>query len=170
MAMSLNRVQLIGNVTRDPEVKEIPGGSMVASFGVATNFTWNDAQGNRQTKAEFHNVIAWRKLAEICSTYLKKGSKIFVEGRLQTREWEGQDGVKRYKTEIIADNLIMLDKKGSDSGDSVGYASGMGASSSNFAERPHKAVSKKSESTGADEVAVDVAPAGEEINIEDLPF
>ncbi|KKR05456.1 MAG: single-strand binding protein, single-strand DNA-binding protein [Candidatus Peregrinibacteria bacterium GW2011_GWC2_39_14] len=174
MAMSLNRVQLIGNVTRDPEMREIPGGSMVASFGIATNFTWNDAQGNRQSKVEFHNIVAWRKLAEICSTYLKKGSKVFIEGRLQTREWDGQDGVKRYRTEIIADNMIMLDKKGSESGE-MGAGMGAGASAgASYAERPHKAVAKKAEGSGegagADEMAVDAVPAGEEINIEDLPF
>ncbi len=112
MAMSLNRVQLIGNLTRDPEIKQIPGGTTVASFGVATNFTWKDSNGERQSKTEFHNIVAWRRLAEICGQYLKKGGKIFVEGRLQTRDWEGEDGVKRYRTEIVADNMIMLDRKG----------------------------------------------------------
>ncbi len=111
MAMSLNRVQLIGNVTRDPEMKQIPGGQVVTSFGVATNFTWNDQSGQKQSKTEFHNIVAWRKLAEICGQYLKKGTKVFVEGKLQTREWEGEDGVKRYRTEVIADNMIMLDRK-----------------------------------------------------------
>lgn len=115
MAISLNRVQLIGNVTRDPEMRQIPGGQTVATFGVATNFSWNDATGNRQEKVEFHNVVVWRKLAEICGQYLKKGTKVFVEGRLQTREWEGEDGVKRTKVEIVAENVIFLDKKGSSS-------------------------------------------------------
>ena len=113
MAMSLNRVQLIGNLTRDPELKQIPGGQMVATFGVATNFTWKDQGGQQQNKTEFHNIVAWRKLAEICGQYLKKGSKVFVEGRIQTRDWEGEDGVKRYRTEITVDNMIMLDSKGS---------------------------------------------------------
>jgi single-strand DNA-binding protein len=112
MAMSLNRVQLIGNLTRDPEMKQIPGGQVVASFGIATNFTWKDQSGEQQSKVEFHNITAWRRLAEICGQYLKKGSKIFIEGRLQTRDWEGEDGVKRYRTEVVADNMIMLDKKG----------------------------------------------------------
>lgn len=116
MGMSLNRVQLIGNLTRDPEVKQIPGGQTVATFGVATNFSWKDTSGNRQTKVEFHNIVAWRKLAEICGQYLKKGGKVFVEGRLQTREWEAEDGTKRYRTEILADNMIMLDRKGAESG------------------------------------------------------
>lgn len=116
MAMSLNRVQLIGNLTRDPELKQIPGGQSVATFGVATNFSWKDQSGQLQSKTEFHNVVAWRKLAEICGQYLRKGSKVYVEGKLQTRDWEGEDGVKRYRTEIVADNMIMLDRKGADSG------------------------------------------------------
>src|SRR3990167_9321245 len=109
MAMSLNRVQLIGNLTRDPEMRQIPGGQMVATFGVATNFTWKDQSGQQQSKTEFHNIVAWRKLAEICGQYLKKGSKVYVEGRIQTRDWEGEDGVKRYRTEVIVENMIMLD-------------------------------------------------------------
>jgi single-strand DNA-binding protein len=112
MSMSLNRAQIIGNLTRDPETRQTPSGRSVANFGIATNHRWTDASGQKQEKVEFHNVVVWGKLAEICAQYLKKGSKVFVEGRLQTREWEGQDGVKRYRTEIVADNMIMLDRKG----------------------------------------------------------
>lgn len=109
--MDLNKAMIIGRLTRDPEVRTTPQGATVCSFGVATNFIWTDPQGQKQEKVEYHNVVAWRKLAEICSQYLRKGSKIYVEGRLQTREWEGQDGIKRQRTEIIADNMIMLDSK-----------------------------------------------------------
>lgn len=116
MAMSLNRVQLIGNLTADPEMKQIPGGQVVTSFSIATNYSWTDSSGQKQQKADFHNVVAWRKLAEICGQYLKKGSKVFVEGKLQTRSWEGEDGVKRYRTEIVIENMIMLDAKGQTSG------------------------------------------------------
>jgi single-strand DNA-binding protein len=112
MAMSLNKVQLIGNLTRDPEMKQIPGGQVVTSFGIATNLTWKDQSGERKTKVEYHNIVAWRRLAEICGEYLRKGSKVYIEGRLQTRDWEGEDGKKRYRTEIVADNMIMLDRKG----------------------------------------------------------
>jgi single-strand DNA-binding protein len=119
MAMSLNKVQLIGNLTRDPEMRQIPGGQVVTSFGLATNLSWTDQSGQRQDKPEFHNIVAWRKLAEICGQYLKKGSKCYIEGRLQTRSWEAEDGSKRYKTEIVADNMIMLDKKGEVSGNSA---------------------------------------------------
>jgi len=99
---------IIGNLTRDPEVRTTPSGQTVASFAIATNLSWTDASGQKQEKAEFHNIVAWRKLAEICGQYLKKGRPIYIEGRLQTRDWGGQDGVKRYRTEIVADNMIML--------------------------------------------------------------
>lgn len=110
--MNLNKAMIIGNLTQDPEVRNTPTGQTVASFGVATNFVWVDQAGQKQQKAEFHNVVAWRRLAEICGQYLKKGGKVYIEGRLQTRDWVGQDGVKRYRTEIIAENMIMLDRPG----------------------------------------------------------
>jgi len=110
--MNLNKAMIIGNLTRDPEVRTTPQGTSVCSFSVATNLIWTDPSGQRQEKTEFHNIVAWRKLAEICGQYLKKGSKVYIEGRLQTREWEGQDGIKRYRTEIIAENMIMLDRPG----------------------------------------------------------
>jgi single-strand DNA-binding protein len=110
--MNLNKAMIIGNVTRDPEVRTTPSGQNVASFSVATNLVWTDQSGQKQEKVEFHNIIAWRKLAEICGQYLKKGSKVYVEGRLQTSDWVGQDGVKRYKTEIVLENMIMLDRAG----------------------------------------------------------
>ncbi|MGL5831484.1 MAG: single-stranded DNA-binding protein [Candidatus Altimarinota bacterium] len=125
MAMSLNRVQLIGNLTRDPELKQVPGGQTVATLSLATNFSWTDQAGNRQDKAEYHNVVVWRKLAEICGQYLRKGSKVFIEGRMQTRDWEGEDGVKRYKTEVVADNMIMLDRKGGEMGGGQDFGGGI---------------------------------------------
>lgn len=110
--MNLNKAMIIGNLTRDPEVKNTPSGVTVASFSVATNLIWTDQQGQKQEKVEFHNIVAWRRLGEICGQYLRKGSKIYLEGRLQTRDWVGQDGVKRYRTEIVAENMIMLDRAG----------------------------------------------------------
>lgn len=107
---SLNKAMIIGNLTRDPEVRTTTTGQAVANFGVATNHSWTDQNGQKQEKAEFHNVVVWGKLAEICRQYLFKGKKVYIDGRLQTREWQGQDGVKRYKTEIIADTMIMLDR------------------------------------------------------------
>lgn len=116
MAGSLNKAMIIGNLTRDPELKQIPSGQSVCSFGVATSRNWKDASGNKQEQTEYHNVVAWGKLAEICGQYLVKGKKVFVEGRLQTRDWEGQDGVKRYRTEIICENMVMLSSPTGSSG------------------------------------------------------
>jgi len=113
---NLNKVMLIGNLTRDPEVRYTPQGNAVASFVVATNREWV-TQGEKKQSVDFHNVVAWNKLAEICGQLLKKGMKVFVEGRLQTRDWVGEDGKKRYKTEIIIDDMIILTpKKGGDLG------------------------------------------------------
>jgi len=123
--MDLNRAMIIGNLTRDPEVRSTPTGKSVASFGVATNRYWNDANGQKQKQAEFHNVVFWGKLAEIVGQYLKKGQRIYVEGRLQTREWTGQDGIKRYRTEIIGENMIMLSaRQGADQAGFSGASSG----------------------------------------------
>ncbi|MBW6442092.1 single-stranded DNA-binding protein [Patescibacteria group bacterium] len=107
---NLNKVMLIGNLTRDPEMRYTPQGNAVASFVVATNREWV-TQGERKQSVDFHNVVAWNKLAEICGQLLRKGIKVFVEGRLQTRDWVGDDGKKRYKTEIIIDDMIILTPK-----------------------------------------------------------
>jgi single-strand DNA-binding protein len=107
---NLNKVMLIGNLTRDPEMRYTPQGNAVASFVIATNREWV-TQGEKKQSVDFHNVVAWNKLAEICGQLLKKGMKVFVEGRLQTRDWVGDDGKKRYKTEIIIDDMIILTPK-----------------------------------------------------------
>lgn len=107
---------IIGNLTRDPELRQTGSGTPVCSFSVATNRTWKDNAGEKQEQVEFHNVVAWARLAEIIAQYVKKGNRIYVEGRLQTRDWEGQDGVKRYRTEIIAENMVMLGGRGEGSG------------------------------------------------------
>jgi len=109
---SLNRAQIVGNVTRDPELRYTPNGQAVCSFGVATNRRWRDKDGNNQEQAEFHNIVSWGKLAELMGQLVHKGTKIYVEGRLQTRQWEGQDGNKRNKTEIVMDDFIVFTPKG----------------------------------------------------------
>jgi len=114
--MNLNKAMIIGNVVRDPEIRTTPNGQNVTSYSVATNFIWKDQQGQKQERAEFHNIVAWRRLAEISSQYLKKGSKVYLEGRMQTRSWDDPSGVKKYKTEIVAENMIMLDRAGAPSG------------------------------------------------------
>jgi len=109
--MDLNKVMLIGRVTQDPELRNTANGAAVTSFGLATNLVWTDQSGQKQEKVEFHNLVAWRKLAEICAQYLQKGSKIYAEGRLETSSWDDQSGNKKYRTEVIMDNMIMLDRK-----------------------------------------------------------
>src|SRR5918999_1830213 len=111
MAKSLNRVQLIGNLTRDPELRYTEKGTAVCSFGLATNRTWTTETGEKTEEADFHRIVAWRKLAELCDQYLTKGKKVYVSGRLQTRRFQGHDGTKKAITDVVIDDLILLDKK-----------------------------------------------------------
>lgn len=103
--MNLNKVFLIGNLTSDPDLRTLPSGTSVASFGLATNRIWNSPQGGRQQEAEFHNIVAFGRSAEIVSQYLKKGSLVFVEGRIHTNSWEGKDGTKRSRVEIVVERV-----------------------------------------------------------------
>lgn len=105
--MNFNKAFVLGNVTRDPELRHTTSGHAVATFGLATNRVWKNSAGEQQKQAEFHNIVAWGRLAEICSQYLKKGSLVFIEGRLQTRSWQDQQGQKRYRTEIVAETMQM---------------------------------------------------------------
>lgn len=105
---SLNKVLLIGNLTRDPELRYTPQGTAVCTFGLATNRQWSNDQGEKKEDVEFHTIVAWNKLAEICGEYLKKGSQTYVEGRLSTREWEDKEGGKRRTTEVIANEVLFL--------------------------------------------------------------
>ncbi|NQS97474.1 MAG: single-stranded DNA-binding protein [candidate division Zixibacteria bacterium] len=114
---SLNKVILIGNLGQDPELKYTPSGVAVCTFSIATKRTWNDQDGNRQEKTDWHNIKIWRKQAEIAAEYLKKGKQVCIEGRLETHSWE-QDGQKKYMTEIIAQNFQMLGKKDDSGGGS----------------------------------------------------
>lgn len=108
---SLNRVQLIGNLTRDPELRYTPQGTAVCTFGLATNRSWTTDTGEKREEVEFHRIVCWNKLAEVCSQLCTKGRKIYVEGRLATRSWTGQDGQKRTTTEIVIDDMILLDSR-----------------------------------------------------------
>lgn len=146
---SLNKVQLIGNLTADPEVKETPNGQKVANFSIATNRVWKDASGMKQEQVEFHNIVIWGSLAGIAEQYLNKGKKVYLEGRLQTRSWDDPTGAKRYKTEVVADNLIMLGGKGE-------------GSDSFVQEAPEEVSPVKTRKA--------TPKAEEEINIEDIPF
>lgn len=102
---------LIGNLTRDPEMRYTPQGAAVCTFGVATNRQWTTESGEKKEDAEFHNIVSWNKLAEICAQLLKKGRKVYVEGRLQTRSWQGQDGTQKQRTEVVISDMVILDKK-----------------------------------------------------------
>ncbi len=119
MARSLNRAQLIGNLTRDPELRYTPSGTAVCSFGLATNRAWTTDTGEKHEEAEFHKIVAWNKLAEICSQFLVKGRKVFVEGRLTTRSYTGQDGSQKSTTEIVISDMILLDSKRQEGGEHV---------------------------------------------------
>lgn len=156
MARSLNRVQLIGNLTRDPELRYTPNGIAVCSFGIATNRNWTTESGEKKDEAEFHNIVAWNKLAELCSQFMVKGSKVFVEGRLATRSWQAQDGTQRTRTEIVISDMILLGEK----------KTGVG--------QEETAKDEKDETKEAEEEkpAAEEAPkeSEEEVAPEDIPF
>lgn len=145
--MYLNRALIIGNLTRDPELKALPSGMQVASFGVATNRVWKDKNGVRQESADFHNIVVFGRQAETTTQYLHKGDTVLVEGRIQTRSWDGPDGAKRYRTEIVADR-VQFGPKGSSRGATPGAETKAGSKSEGDAiEYPE-----------------------EQINPEDIPF
>ncbi len=121
---SVNKVILVGNLGRDPEVRYMPNGEAVANFSIATTENWKDKSGVKQEKTEWHNIVMYRRLAEIAGEYLKKGRPVYIEGRLQTRKWE-KDGVTRYSTEIIGDQMQMLGSKDGGSGSGASYDGGM---------------------------------------------
>ncbi|NCF75440.1 MAG: single-stranded DNA-binding protein [Xanthomonadaceae bacterium] len=164
--MDLNKAMIIGRLTRDPEIRTIPSGQTVASFSVATNLSWTDQSGQRQEKVEFHNIVAWRKLADICGQYLKKGKKVYIEGRLQTRDWVGQDNIKRYRTEIIATNMIMLDRAEN---------SQFGQNQSNYKSPQNQNIESNSEPVievpdDSKNQQTGKQQSDDEINVEDIPF
>ena len=148
--MYLNKVILIGNLTRDPDLKAIPSGNKVCTFSMATNRTYKDAQGVRQEKTDYHNIVVWGKTAENVATYMKKGSQILVEGRLETRSWDdATTNTKKYRTEIIADT-VQFGSKGSPTGPSSSNASAPKAQ--------------------AEEEMDTIEYPDEQINAEDIPF
>ncbi len=108
MANGLNKAILIGNLGKDPEVRYTPSGVGVANFNIATSETWTNKDGEKETRTEWHRIVAFGKLAEICGEYLSKGRQVYIEGRIQTRDWEDKDGIKRYTTEIVANQMLML--------------------------------------------------------------
>jgi len=163
--LSLNRAQIIGNLTRDPELRYTPNGQAVASFAVATNRAYMDAAGEKKESAEFHDIVTWGKLAEICQQLLSKGRKVYIEGRLQTRSWEGQDGVKRQKTEIVAENMLVLDKPKEWATGSAPASQSSAPANSGFPANDMGAGIGE-----AAPIAGDVNIGAGEVNLDDIPF
>jgi len=169
--MNLNKAFVLGRLTRDPETRTMPSGQSVTNFGLATNRVWNDDQGQRQEKVEFHNIVAFRRLAEICSQYLKKGSLVLIEGRLQTSSWDDQQtGVKKYRTEIVAENMQMGPRSsGSSEAPSGASAQQEANPSKNQDETSHEDVSTEDVESGP-ALAQKAAGASDEIKVEEIPF
>jgi len=157
-----NKAIIAGNVTKDPELRTTPSGQSVTSFGVATNRKFKSASGELQESTEFHNVVAWAKLAELCSQLLHKGSGVLIEGRLQTRSWEGQDGVKRQTTEIVAENMVALSPKGA----VTEYSSSSAEALEDKAENPES----EEKSAKKDKSKKSKADSEEVIDIDDIDF
>ena len=167
MARSLNRVQLIGNLTRDPELRYTPSGAAVVSFSIATNRSWTTDTGEKKDQVEFHRIVAWNKLAEICSQFLTKGKKVFVEGRLATRSWTGQDGAQKQTTEIIISDMILLDSRRTER-ESVSSEPQEDESSAQSKSPKTKTSAKQNVKEKVKEEPE--APAEEEIAADDIPF
>ena len=163
--MNLNKAFIIGNLTRDPEIRQIPSGQAVCSFGVATNRFYTDSMGQKQKQAEFHNVVAWGKQAEIINQYLHKGSSILVEGRLQTRSWQDQQGTKHWRTEIIAERIQLGPRQ---DGGSTGRAEeGDIGGGSAFSSSPRTSPTPREEPPMP---TIELPGDGEEIDVKDIPF
>lgn len=163
--MNLNKVQLIGRLTRDPEMRTTPSGQTVATLSLATNRTWNDKAGQKQEKSEFHNIVIWGRLAEIAGQYLTKGQEAYIEGRLETRSYTGKDGVERRTTEIIAENMQMGSR-------AQGSSNGNGprpSASTNFGQ-PNSPAANRPAAPIAEEIPTINLDAEDEVRLEDVPF
>lgn len=180
---SLNKVQLIGNLTRDPELRYTPNGTAVCTIGLATNRSWTTDSGEKREETEFHRLVAWNKLAELCGQLLVKGRKIYIEGRLQTRSWTAQDGTQRTTTEIVIDDMILLDSRKALA--TAGVSAPASAVTSPAANQPASVPSstattpsvteeQKEEKKGTKEKAEEEVKteekAKEDINADDIPF
>lgn len=155
---SLNKVILIGNLTRDPELRYTPTGAAVCTIGLATNRAWVTDSGEKKEETEFHRVVAWNKLAELCSQLLAKGRKVYVEGRLRTSAWQAQDGAQRTSTEIVIEDMIVLDSKRPTAG------------GEEAAPEVEEEVKKKPSKTESEEAPVSQPAAAENVNPDDIPF
>lgn len=175
---SLNKVQLIGNLTRDPELRYTPNGAAVCTIGMATNRSWTTDAGERREETEFHRVIAWSKLAEICSQFLTKGRRVYVEGRLRTASWQAADGSQRTTTEIVMEDMIMLDPRrdavapAGEKPTPEGEAAPAPSPTPMASPAPQAAGSKKSVAQPSVKQSDDATPpeGKEDVNPDDIPF
>ncbi len=180
---SLNKVQLIGNLTRDPELRYTPTGAAVCTIGLATNRYWTTDAGEKKEETEFHRVVAWNKLAELCSQLLTKGRKIYVEGRLRTNTWQAQDGTQRSTTEVVIEDMIILDPRrpGATVGEAgatpseaaegaPAEAAGGGPSATTYAQPKVKSAKGGSASGGKSDNKQEKQTPSENVNPDDIPF
>ncbi|PIS34727.1 MAG: single-stranded DNA-binding protein [Parcubacteria group bacterium CG08_land_8_20_14_0_20_43_9] len=152
--MNLNKAFLLGNLTSDPELRNLPSGQAVCSFRMATNQIWTDKEtGQKQQKAEYHNIVAWRNLATIASQYLRKGSLVFIEGKIATRSWDDPSGTKKYRTEVVADNIQLGPRPAGASPKSNGPEKG-----------------NSDDDDGSPSGDIPTIEEGDDINIEEIPF
>lgn len=156
--MNLNKIFVLGNLTRDPETRALPSGQNVVNFAVATNRIWNDKTGTRQTDTQFHNVVVFGKMADTCSKYLNKGKMVLVEGRIQTRSWDAQDGTKKYRTEIVAEGI------------QLGPRAGGGADGASLTSSPASSTGSKPQVAKQTEDIPVIEQNTEEIDVSDIPF
>ncbi len=164
---SLNKVQLIGNLTRDPELRYTPTGAAVCTIGLATNRTWTTESGEKKEETEFHRVVAWNKLAELCSQLLTKGRKIYVEGRLRTNSWTAQDGTQRTTTEVVIEDMIILDSRRPVT--NVEGESAESHESASVVAQPAVAAAPASKKK-TDEKKSEQPSQSEDVNPDDIPF
>ena len=155
--MNLNKAILVGRLTNDPDLRTTANGQTVCSFGLATNRIWTDRNDQKQEKAEFHNIVLWQKLAEIASQYLKKGNLVLIEGRIQTRSWQDQTGNKRYKTEVVAENMQLAPRNITQAG---------------FQPQQEKQPPQKEEERSPEEdiPVIEEGQKDEEIDVKDIPL
>lgn len=166
--MFLNKVLLIGNLTRDVTLRNTPSGQSVADFGLATNRTWVNGQGEKKQEAEFHNIVVWGKMADLCSRYLSKGSLVFIEGRIRTRSWVDQNGNKRYRTEIIAENVRFGPRR--DQGDFLKPPSSVDEISEDQIETTEDLPILEEDNSSGEKSDNDFSNEDEDITPDEIPF
>jgi single-strand DNA-binding protein len=170
--MDLNKVMIIGRLTRDPELRSTPSGANVCQIGLATNYVYTNQQtGQKVEQVEYHNISLWRGLADVAAKYLKKGQRVYIEGRLQTRQWDAPDGTKKSRTDIVGDNMIMLDGgKGSTGENNSNTGGGYNTPSGNEDMGEPISGGKAKYSSAQEDEELPTIQAGDDISVEDIPF